>query len=76
MAHSAVPHAGQRYGSARKRGVRGDALERLRSAVFNRKGGGRGLTPDDREEINSSIEEANQRHQANHPSLRRYSISW
>ena len=69
--HSSVPNAGQKFARARKRGVTGRALEELRAALKNRRGG-ESATGDSQAVIHARIADANRVQQAYHS---RYS-SW
>ena len=61
VAHSLNRNAGQHYASARKRGVRGEELARLRAGMTNRKSSVAGeLYSGERKELQERVRRANE----------------
>ncbi|MDQ5969005.1 MAG: hypothetical protein QG579_162 [Patescibacteria group bacterium] len=60
MAHSAIPHSGQRYGTARKRGITGEMLKLLKMSATRRSSG---ASEDGQRAINEKIALENRKHQ-------------
>lgn len=60
MAHSAIPHSGQRYGTARKRGLKGEILKLLKANATRRSSG---MPEEQKRAINEKIALENRKHQ-------------